>query len=135
MKKYEEITLMEEIESKEIKKDVDKWKKYCLWAISIVLPFIIIFLVVGLFYITIFISIIFLIGIAYLYYQLTILKQLYKIAKHNDMIRHDEMIRARERARLEEINYQTTTTKNNKEINNTINQLDLNNKKPKIPNK
>lgn len=140
MSKYDEITLMEEVESKRIKKRLRPWQIISVFNTLFILICVIVILTnlnknVERFEIGTFFGIGFAIIEIILFFILNKLGKLYKIAKHNDMIRHDEMIRARERARLEEINYQTTTTKNNKEINNTINQLDLNNKKPKIPNK
>lgn len=134
MKKYEEITLLEKIESKQVEKDLHFWQDFtmCFTFIGII---IFIFLIgyneqeiaLGL-------IVVMILGYFILWIIISPLKRLYKIARRNDLIRHDEMIRARERARLEDIDFETLIPKKNKEINTTIERLNLSEKMPKLPN-
>ena len=133
MDNFEEITLTEEIESKNVKKELEKWRKKRIWFSIISFAIILISLCITP-VLSLILGICFLFGLIYYTSNISYLNNLHKIAKHNDMVRHDEMVRARERARLEEINYQPEAPKNNKEINKTLENLNINKKTPKLPN-
>ena len=133
MKKYEEITLLEKIESKEVEKDLHFWEKFIMWYSFISIIVLIALMASDIGEIALYLLIGILIGYFCLFIKISPLRHLYKIARRNDLIRHDEMIRARERARLEEIDFETIVPKKNKEINITLERLNLNEKTPKLP--
>lgn len=133
------VTMLEETESKEVKKKLEEISKN--QAIINVLTMLITLGACTLLY--------FVINVAGIFISLAIgavfiilfnlhfigekkeLEEIYKIAQHNDLIRHDEMIRERERERLK-------NTMNNKQditketIKSTQEKLNI---APKLPNK
>lgn len=133
------VTMLEEVESKEVKEKLDDLSKN--QAIINVLTILLTLGVSTLLY--------FIINIAGIIIALALgavfivlfnlhfirekkeLEEIYQIAQHNDLIRHDEMIREKERERLKNtINTKQDITEET--INNTQKRLDI---VPKLPNK
>lgn len=132
---YEEITLLEQVESKRVYNDL-----YKLGLKQLVANMIALSIIIALF-IILYVTIDYATAICFslltsfssflsinLYYnaEKSPLKKLYKIAKHNDMIRHDEMIRARERKRLLQENAPAIPTRKeqNTKIESTLKELE-----------
>ena len=106
---YEEITLLEKVESKRVYNDLFHLGMKQLTANLIALGIIVTFFIIFYLAANLSTAISFALLASFssffsinLYYSAAKapLKKLYKIAKHNDLVRHDEMIRARERKRL-----------------------------------
>ncbi len=139
MDELHNVTMLEEVESKEVKEKLDDITNN--QAIINVLTILITLGVSALLY--------FVINIAGIFIALALgavfivlfnlhfmgekkeLEEIYKIAQHNDLIRHDEMIRERERERLKNaVNNKQDITKET--IKSTQERLNI---APKIPKK